>query len=284
MKKFHIFLIFIWISSLGFSQNKPAYQIFNASGKKVTYHKMLKEMSKADIVLFGELHNNPISHWLQVATLNDLNEKRSLTLGAEMFEADNQHGVDEYVAGKINSKELGTLVRLWNNFSTDYKPLLDFAKKNKIKFVATNIPRTYASLVYKNGFEVLDTVPMIYKKWIAPLPIEYDASLPGYQNMLKMAGGHGGDNLPKAQAIKDATMAHFILQNREKDKLFIHYNGTYHSDFYEGIGWYLKRKEPNLNVITIASSEQESLKKLEVDHKNKASFIIVVDAEMTKTY
>ena len=125
---------------------------------------------------------------------------------------------------------------------------------------------------------------MIYKKWIAPLPIEYDASLPGYQNMLKMAGGHGGDNLPKAQAIKDATMAHFILQNREKDKLFIHYNGTYHSDFYEGIGWYLKRKEPNLNIITIASSEQESLKKLEVDHKNKASFIIVVDAEMTKTY
>ncbi|MDH3381315.1 MAG: ChaN family lipoprotein [Flavobacteriaceae bacterium] len=284
MKKFHIFLIFLWISSLGYSQNKPAYQIFNASGKKVTYHKMIKEMSKADIVLFGELHNNPISHWLQIATLNDLNEKRLLTLGAEMFEADNQHGVDEYVAGKINSKELGTLVRLWNNFSTDYKPLLDFAKKNKIKFVATNIPRTYASLVYKNGLEVLDTVPMIYKKWIAPLPIEYDASLPGYQNMLKMAGGHGGDNLPKAQAIKDATMAHFILQNREKDKLFIHYNGTYHSDFYEGIGWYLKRKEPNLNIITIASSEQESLKKLEADHKNKASFIIVIDAEMTKTY
>lgn len=284
MKKFHIFLIFLWISSLGFSQNKPAYQIFNASGKKVTYHKMLKEMSKADIVLFGELHNNPISHWLQIATLSDLNDKRLLTLGAEMFEADNQHGVDEYVAGKINSKELGMLVRLWNNFSTDYKPLLDFAKKNQIKFVATNIPRTYASLVYKNGFEVLDTVPMIYKKWIAPLPIEYDATLPGYQNMLKMAGGHGGDNLPKAQAIKDATMAHFILQNREKDKLFIHYNGTYHSDFYEGIGWYLKRKNPSLNIVTIATAEQENLKYLDKENKNKATFIIVVDTEMTKTY
>jgi uncharacterized iron-regulated protein len=284
MKKFHIFLIFLWISSIGFSQNKPAYQIFNASGKKVTYHKMLKEMSKADIVLFGELHNNPIAHWLQIATLNDLNEKRSLTLGAEMFEADNQHGLDEYVAGKINSKELGTLVRLWNNFSTDYKPLLDFAKKNQIKFIATNIPRTYANLVYKNGFQVLDTVPMIYKKWIAPLPIEYDATLPGYQNMIKMAGGHGGDNLPKAQAIKDATMAHFILQNREKDKLFIHYNGTYHSDFFEGIGWYLKRKDPNLKIVTIATSEQENLNKLEKDHKNKATFIIIVDAEMTKTY
>ncbi|MCM2302732.1 MAG: ChaN family lipoprotein, partial [Flavobacteriaceae bacterium] len=130
MKKLHIFLIFLWISSLGFSQNKPAYQIFNASGKKVTYHKMLKEMSKADIVLFGELHNNPIVHWLQYATLADLYLKRNLTLGAEMFEADNQNCVSEYIAGHITAKDLSIMARLWNNFSTDYKPLLDFAKKN----------------------------------------------------------------------------------------------------------------------------------------------------------
>lgn len=270
--------------SYGYSQNKPAYQIFDANGKKVSYQKMLKQMSKAEIVLFGELHNNPIAHWLQIETLKDLHEKRSLTLGAEMFEADNQHGIDEYLNSKISSKELGTLVRLWNNFSTDYKPLLDFAKKNNIKFIATNIPRTYANLVYKNGFQVLDTLSMVNKKWIAPLPIEYDAKLPGYQNILAMAGGHGGDNLPKAQAIKDATMAHFILLNREKDKLFIHYNGTYHSDFFEGIGWYLKRNNPTLNIITIATAEQGNLKYLEKDHKNKASFIIVVDEEMTKTY
>lgn len=241
-------------------------------------------MSNTDIVLFGELHNNPIAHWLQFETLTDLHEKRAITLGAEMFEADNQHGIDEYLAGKINSKELGTLVRLWNNFSTDYKPLLDFAKKNHIKFVATNVPRSYANLVYKNGFQVLDTFSMVNKKWMAPLPIAYDANLPGYQNMIKMAGGHGGENLPKAQALKDATMAYFILQNMEKDKLFIHYNGTYHSDFFEGIGWYLKLKNPSIKVVTIATAEQGNLKTLDKEHKNKASFIIVVDEEMTKTY
>ena len=31
--------------------------------------------------------------------------------------------------------------------------------------------------------------------------------------MLAMGGGHGGETLPMAQAIKDATMAHFILSN-----------------------------------------------------------------------
>ena len=284
MKKLFLSIVFLWISTIGFSQNKPAYQIFNTNGKKVSYQKMLKEMSKAEIVLFGELHNNPITHWLQLETLKDLHQKRAISLGAEMFEADNQHGVDEYLAGRISSKELGTLVRLWNNFSTDYKPLLDFAKKNQIKFVATNVPRSYANLVYKNGFQVLDTLSMVNKKWMAPLPIAYDANLPGYQNMIKMAGGHGGENLPKAQALKDATMAYFILENMEKDKLFIHYNGTYHSDFFEGIGWYLKQSSPAIKIITIATAEQGNLKTLEKDHQNKASFIIVVDEEMTKTY
>lgn len=284
MKRLFLSIVFLWVSTIGFSQNKPAYQIFNTNGKKVSYQKMLKEMSKAEIVLFGELHNNPITHWLQLETLKDLHQKRAITLGAEMFEADNQHGVDEYLAGRISSKELGTLVRLWNNFSTDYKPLLDFAKKNQIKFVATNVPRSYANLVYKNGFQVLDTFSMVNKKWMAPLPIAYDANLPGYQNMIKMAGGHGGENLPKAQALKDATMAYFILENMEKDKLFIHYNGTYHSDFFEGIGWYLNYKNPSIKVVTIATAEQGNLKTLDKEHKNKASFIIVVDEEMTKTY
>ncbi len=272
------------ITSLGYSQQKLAYQIFDAKGKKVSYQKMLKQMSNAEIVLFGELHNNPIAHWLQLSTLEDLHQKRALVLGAEMFEADNQHGIDEYIAGAITVKNLSNSVRLWKNFVTDYKPLLDFAKKNQLKFVATNIPRSYANLVYKNGFKVLDTFPMVYKKWIAPLPIEYDATLPGYQKMVAMAAGHGGENLPKAQAIKDATMAYFILQNSEKDKLFIHYNGTYHSDFFEGIGWYLKRKNPNIKIVTIATAEQENLKSLGKEHKNKATFIIVVDESMTKTY
>lgn len=284
MKKITVLLVFIFTSTGLFAQNKLAYQIFNSSGKKVSYQKMLKEMSKADIVLFGELHNNPIVHWLQYTTLKDLKEKRNLTLGAEMFEADNQNGVNDYLEGKVTAKDLGKKIRLWNNYNTDYKPLLDFAKKNKIKFVATNVPRVYANLVYKSGFKALDTLSSNIKNWIAPLPIEYDASLPGYQNMLKMAGGHGGDNLPKAQAIKDATMAHFILQNRESDKLFIHYNGTYHSDFFEGIGWYLKQKNVKLNIVTIATTEQKEFKKLEKEHKNKASFIIVVDEDMTKTY
>ena len=127
--------------------------------------------------------------------------------------------LNNYLAGKIDEKALDTLARLWNNFKTDYKPLVDFAKDNKLKFIATNIPRKFASQVFKGGFEVLEELSDEEKNWIAPLPIAYDATLPGYVKMKEMMGGHGGDNLPKAQAIKDATMAYFILKNGESNNI-----------------------------------------------------------------
>jgi len=280
-----ILFLFFFLSTLTiFSQNKPAYKLYNAKGSKVSYKHMIQKMSKADVVLFGELHNNPIVHWLEYETTVDLSKLRKLTLGAEMFEADNQKVLNDYLIDSINPKGLDTLARLWNNYKTDYKPLVDFAKKNKLKFIATNIPRKYASKVYKYGFETLDSLSVEEKLFIAPLPIKYDASLPGYVKIKEMMGGHGGDNLPKAQAIKDATMAYFLLKNRENGKLFIHYNGSYHSDHYEGINWYLKQENKSLEIITIGVIEQENVKKFNKDSKGKADFIIVIPSTMTKTY
>jgi len=106
---------------------------------------MLKEAADADIVLFGELHDNPISHWLQLELTKDLYDlkKDKLVLGAEMFESDNQVILDEYLSGKILQSSFESEARLWSNYKTDYKPLVEFARINKLKFVASNIPRRY---------------------------------------------------------------------------------------------------------------------------------------------
>jgi uncharacterized iron-regulated protein len=236
------------------------------------------------VLLFGEFHDNSVAHWLELEITKDLFEKKGLVLGAEMLEADNQKQVNQYLKGEINYKKLDSTSRLWPNYKTDYKPLVDFAKENNVAFVATNIPRRFASLVFKNGFEALDKLSAEEKSWIAPLPILYDATLPGYVKMIQEMGGHGGENLPKAQAVKDATMAYFINKNRTDTSLFIHYNGSYHSDNFEGIFWYLKQQNPNLKISTIATVTQKDLSKLEVENYNKATFIIVIDEDVTKTY
>nr|WP_299030969.1 ChaN family lipoprotein [uncultured Tenacibaculum sp.] len=283
MKKTTFLLLFLFVA-LNLVAQKRAYKIYNAKGKKVSYNRMLKKIAKNDIVLFGELHNNPIAHWLQYEVTNDLNKTRKLILGAEMFEADNQQPLNQYVNGSINSKQLDTLARLWSNYKTDYAPLVNFAKDQKLNFVATNIPRRYANLVYKKGFEALDALSDTEKSWIAPLPIKFDSELPTYKKILTMMGDHGTPKLVMAQAIKDATMAHFILKNHLPNHLFLHYNGAYHSDYYEGILWYLKNENLNLNYATITTVLQKDINKLEKENRKKADFIICVDDNMTTTY
>lgn len=265
-------------------QDKPAYRIFNAKGKPTTYKAMLKASKNTNVVLFGELHNNSIAHWLQLALIKDLILERNLVLGAEMLEQDNQEALNNYLAGTINQKQLDTLARLWPNYKTDYAPLVNFAKENKLAFVATNIPRRFASLVHKKGFAILDSLSDVEKSWIAPLPIPFDSLLSTYQNIFNMLGAHASPNLVKAQAIKDATMAYFISKNIAPNKIFVHFNGAYHSDFYEGIGWYLKHYNASLKHVTISTVTQDQLKNLEKEHLRKADFIICVDQDVTTTY
>lgn len=284
MRKYLLIVLLLLSKTLTFAQQKPAYVLYNSEGKKTSYKKMIKELAKKDILLFGEFHNNAIAHWLELSVAKDLSEKRNLIFGAEMFEADNQQALNDYLAGKLTAKGLDSTARLWSNYKTDYAPIVNFAKEKNAVFVATNIPRRYASMVSKKGFESLDTLSALEKTWIAPLPMDYDSTLPGYVKMVEMMGGHGGANMPKAQATKDATMAYFILQNFKPGYLFIHYNGSFHSDNYDGINWYLKRKQPDLKYATITTVSQKNIKELLAENKGKADYIICVDEDMTNTY
>ena len=283
MKKI-ITSILLFATILSAAQDKKAYQIFDKNGKKTSYEKLLKAGEKSEVVFFGEYHDNSVVHWLQLEFTKDLAQKKDLVLGAEMLEADNQKQLDQYLKGEINQKQLDSSARLWKNYKTDYKPLVDFAKEKKFSFIATNVPRRYASLVFKKDLVALDSLSAQEKSWIAPLPIEFDINLPGYKSMMGMQGGHEGDKMPKAQAIKDATMAYFINKNRKENSIFVHYNGTYHSDNYEGINWYLKKLDADIKIVTIAMVEQKDITKLEAEHYNKADFILVIDEDVTKTY
>jgi len=283
MNKIILILALFLITNTVFSQKKP-FVIYNSKGKKVTYEKMLKSLAKNDIILFGEIHDNPISHWLQYEVASDLNASQQLILGAEMLEADNQEILNDYLKEKITYKGLDSLARLWSNYKTDYAPLVNFAKENRLPFVATNVPRRFANLVYKKGFLALDSLSMEEKEWLAPLPIPFDSELPTYKNILSMMGDHGSPELVMAQATKDATMAYFILKNYKKDFLFLHFNGTYHSDNYEGILWYLKKGRNDLKYGTISSVSQENVNNLLEENQQKADFIICVDSNMTTTY
>jgi uncharacterized iron-regulated protein len=289
MMKLSVILLVFSLSVQSFAQEKPAYKIFTGEGKKADYGDIIDKALKSDVVFFGELHDNPIAHWLELEITKSLfaEKGKNLILAAEMFEADNQLIIDEYFTGLIKESSFESEVRKWNNYATDYKPLLNLAKENGLKFIASNIPRHYASLVATGGFEALEKVSAEGKKYIAPLPVDYDPELPCYKDMLSMGGGtmgHASENLPKAQAIKDATMANSIAKVWQKDQMVIHFNGSYHSDRHMGIIWYLNKYNPSIKVATITTVLQDDIDKMSVDSKDMADFVIVIPSSMTRTY
>ncbi len=288
MKKSLMLILITAFVGFAFKSDKPAYVLYNQQGKMVKYEKMIKDIQEADIVFFGELHTDPIAHWMQYEITVDLykTKKQDLIIGSEMFEADNQLLVDEYLAGTYAAKKFEAEAKLWGNYKTDYKPVMDFAKDSGLRYIATNIPRRYASVVHKKGFEGLDELSDEAKALISPdLQELYDKDTECYANMLKMKGmgAHVNENFPMAQAAKDATMAHFILENWSEGKLLFHFDGAYHSDNFEGIVWWINKLKPGLNIKTISTVYQSDIEKLDEDNIDRANYIFAIPETMTQT-
>ncbi|MGB5393300.1 MAG: ChaN family lipoprotein [Lutimonas sp.] len=274
-----------------FAQDNPAYQLFNGKGKSTDFRDMIKQLGKSDLVFFGEYHDNPIAHWLEMEVTQGLYEKTGgkLMLGAEMFENGNQLVLDEYLADfYAEDKMLPEITQLWSNYETDYKALVEFAKEHKIPFIATNIPRRYASMIYKGGMEALDQLSPEAKKMIGPdLKKHFDPNVKAYAEMKDQMGGHVPPNMLNiqiSQASKDATMAHFILKNYDKKHLFLHFNGSYHSDNKQGIIWWINKIKPGYEIMSITTVNKSDWDKMGDHEKSvRADFYIVVPDNMIKT-
>lgn len=291
-------LLACWLIGLGLispimAQDKPAYQLFSGKGKKLNFKKMMRAMEAADIIFFGEQHNDPIAHWLQLEVLVALKDARGaeqMILGAEMFETDQQAPLNQFLSGEIDAKTLADTTKLWPNYDTDYRPVVELCKENGIPFIATNIPRKYARLVSQQGAAALDTLPDAEQALVSPLPLEFDPTIPTYAAMADMLKGHGHGmnmdpaNFIAAQASKDATMADRILRHWQTGKCFYHLNGAYHSDQKEGIVWHINNRNSDLNIFTISTVRQSDVKDLDEEHIGRADIIICVPETMTNTY
>lgn len=285
------FLLLLTLFS--FTSDRPAYRLFTATGQAADYDQMMGQLAQADVVLFGEQHNDALAHWLELQVAKDLlrlKKPGQLVLGMEMFERDVQPLVAQYTAGTLADTAFERQARPWPNYATDYRPLLQFARENKLLIIGTNAPRPFVSAVARGSFKSLDKLPAVDRALLAPLPMKVDYDLPGYKNMAAMFGGdsktHGGgaQNIIQAQALRDATMAHFIQASRQDGQTLLHFNGSYHSDRHDGIVAYLRQYAPKLRVSTLSVVTQEQVQQLDKEQLNVADFVVVVPADASKSY
>ncbi len=272
--------------------NPVAYRLFDNDGHEVTFDQMIDSLERAQVVFVGENHNCPISHWMEYEIAEALHKAHGdkLVIGEEMFEADNQLILDEYMNRQISYDRFEAEARLWPNYSTDYYPVVFFAKENGIPFVATNVPRRYANAVSNAGLECLKDFSDEARSYMAPLPIDftYDADMAGSQfGAMQLMSRRSPEEmrfLAEAQALKDATMAWFISRRLTSDNHFLHINGSMHSDSHDGIIPYLRSYKPDVNVATVTSLRLEDASALDPDFIGLADFYIVVPESFPTSY
>ena len=228
-------------------------------GATIPLDTLAHELAAADVVVFGEEHDDSLGHRAQLALLVALYRQRpdGLALSMEMFETDHQLVLDEYLAGRIPEEHFARDGGLWPNYATDYRPLVEFARHHHLPVIAANAPQRYVSLVNRRGRAALDSLSPSGKTLLPPLPFD---TLDGRyrEKFFGLMGGHGAHaspNLYHAQNLWDASMAHQIATARATPgtRQVLHLCGRFHSDERLGTVEHLRRRAPDLHILTISA-------------------------------
>ena len=233
------------------------------AGGAVAPTAMHDAIARADVVFIGERHDDPVAHQAERQVLEELARRgRPVVLALEMFERDVQPLLDAYLAGRATEAELLAGARPWPNYAADYRPLVELARSRGWRVVASNAPRSLASLVSRGGLRALDTLAAARRAHVAAeLRCPDDAYRAKFVALMGDMAGHGGapadgaamaQRFYEAQCVKDETMAESVAAALAPGTTVVHVNGSFHSD--EGFGAVdrLRRRRPDARVLVIS--------------------------------
>lgn len=275
------------------------YRIYSVkAAKEVTVNEIAEDMKNADVLFYGEEHNDSVTHYLEHKIYETLFQKynSSIALSMEMFERDVQPIMNEYLTSDVREKNFKKDARVWSNYK-DYRPMVEFSKLNKLDVICANAAGRYSNLAGRKGQKGLMELPLESKKYFAPLP--YDTASGKYHEKLVGLFDQGsskkkkqpsmGDSfsLVMAQSLWDATMAFSISEYFEKNltKKIFQVNGRFHSDEYFAVVTQLKKYSLKARVLVISSGSDESFPNIDwKKFENQGDYIIITDPKVPKTY
>jgi uncharacterized iron-regulated protein len=307
MRTPEFFLLFCLFSFGAFAQEgltEKNYRIYDTRlGKEVKLADIVESMTQNDVLIFGEEHNDSVTHFLQHKLFSLLFARfgSDVVLSMEMFDRDVQPVMNEYLQGFIREKNFKKDARSWSNYK-DYRPMVEFAKENKLPVVCANAPSRYTNMAGRLGQESLKKLPRQTQQWLAPLP--YDTAAGAYYEKLTGLSLHapasndtakkklpamnmGNFNLVVAQSLWDATMAYSIASywKANKKKKIFQVNGKFHSDERFAIVTQLGKYAPKAKVIVISSASDEKFPDIQwSDYQKEGDFVIITDPSIPRTY
>ena len=292
--KIVLVIISFFLSLLSFSQSgiEKHFKIYDTRTKlNTTIEQIAADCKDADVLFFGEEHDDSAGHYLEAAVFGALHKLYGdkLALSMEMFETDCQLILNEYLDGYINEDRFKKEARAWNNYK-DYKPAIEYAKQNELDVIAANPPRRYVNMVSRKGMKSLDSLPKASKKFLPPLP--YDTLSGRYYEKFAgfMGGGSPGTNNPKiyySQSLWDAGMSYSIYKywKKNKRKKIFHMVGRFHCDEKLGTLAQLQKRKSGLKILNISCFSDASFANPDWEKfSNLGDYIIITDPQLKKTF
>ena len=163
-------------SALAFDRGKNIYKRIDESERGVvvnlmeqrlavavsalkTLNDVINSVSNKKVIYTGEQHDQFAHHNIQLQVIKGLySRNKRLAIGMEMFQRPFQGVLDDYTAGRISENEFLKKSEYFKRWAYDYnlyKPILDFAREEKIPLVALNIRREIVAKVSKSGLDSL---------------------------------------------------------------------------------------------------------------------------------
>lgn len=237
------------------------------SGKNLTVAQLASKLQKYDVVFFGEYHDQSEIHQYELELLKAMYKAKGakLALSMEMFEADNQGKLNNFLADTLSEENFLAASRPWPNYGTDYAPLVNFAKEKKMPVIAANVPSFLAAHVAKNNAST-EGVEAQYQQW---LPKHTYAPEGAYKDKFyaQMSSPAAPMKMPPqrlaavyaAQCLKDDKMAESIaaFADAHQNMQILHINGCFHSDAHLGTAQKLEALRPELKVAVITPLERK---------------------------
>ena len=270
------------------------YRIFDGQGNPSGLDKIIDSLSDVEVVFLGENHDDATAHAIQLEIFKRAVEKysaqRKVALSLEMFERDVQIVLDEYRRDLITEKKFLDDSRPWGNYRTDYRPLVELAKAQKLDIMAANAPRRYVNMVSRAGRDALNQLSPEALKWLAPLP--YGEPSKTYGDKFNALMGNmpeanaGLNKILASQSLWDATMAFSISEYLKKMKkpLVVHLNGAFHTENRLGTVEHLLKYRPKTRVLVVTMRYEDDFTKFDKGkHTGLGDFVILTDAKVPRS-
>ena len=264
-----------------------------AASRSISFSELIAAAARADVVFFGEQHDDPETHFAEFAVLEGIGRLRPrVVVSLEMFERDVQPVLDAYLAGTMSEADFLAASRPWPQYTTDYRPLVQLARTRGWRVIAANVPRPIASAVSRRGLSALDTLGTASRGHAArDLSCPHDRYYDLFAQSMKghSAGGVASaaadtaasmmvDRFYESQCVKDETMAESIVQALVRGgdgTIVVHFDGAFHSDYGLGTAARVRRRAPVASRVIITGVPVADPANASVaDIADKADYII----------